>query len=304
MNTRDQLHAWLSLFRAGNSVTGIFGVLLGSVLASRGIPGGDFAIVTGLHSISVMTFMFSWNALNDYMDVEIDLINRPDRPLPSGTISLKLAKLGIQTTGVVSGFSLFTAGYVSFSGEIGLEGWLPSLAIWGFALVLLFNYESPSRLSLRMKDSGLPGNLAISLSVGLVIVFGAASVSEPLDQRAWSVFLVGFLYNFSREIVKDIEDIGGDKGRNTYAMRVGAGRAREVAALILVIALVSMLAPFLPSLKLFTDWHVVFVIPAVVSLMMVKPRLLASEDHSAQKLIKTSMQLCLVAFLVISLIPS
>ncbi|GIS50306.1 MAG: hypothetical protein Ct9H90mP24_5980 [Methanobacteriota archaeon] len=27
------------------------------------------------------------------------------------------------------------------------------------------------------------------MSVGLVIIFGAASVSDPLDQRAWSVFL-------------------------------------------------------------------------------------------------------------------
>ena len=45
-------------------------------------------------------------------------------------------------------------------------------------------------------------------------------------------------------------------------------------------------------------------IPAVVSLMMVKPRLFASEDNAAQKLIKNSMQLCLIAFLAISLIPS
>ena len=58
------------------------------------------------------------------------------------------------------------------------------------------------------------------MSVGLVIIFGAASVSDPLDQRAWAVFFVGFLYNFSREIVKDIEDMGGDKGRDTYARRV------------------------------------------------------------------------------------
>ena len=172
------------------------------------------------------------------------------------------------------------------------------------ALLILFNYESPSKLSFRMKDKGLPGNLAISMSVGLVIVFGAASVSDPLDQRAWSVFIVGFLYNFSREIVKDIEDMGGDKGRDTYAMRVGEERASSLAALVLIAALAAMLAPFSPILEIFTDWHVVFVIPSVVTLMMVKPKLLSSEHRTAQKLIKTSMQLCLIAFLVISLIPS
>jgi hypothetical protein len=87
-------------------------------------------------------------------------------------------------------------------------------------------------------------------------------------------------------------------------MRIGVDGARTVAAGLLVLALAAMLAPFLPFLHIFTDWHVIFVIPALISLMMVKPRLFASEDRAAQTLIKISMQLCLFAFLVISLIPS
>ena len=298
------LDSWASLFRAGNSVSGVFGVLLGSILASRGLPSGDFATITALHSISVMTFMFSWNALNDYMDIEIDRTNRPDRPLPSGAISLESARRGIQITGFISAMSLVLAGYVSSAGILGLSGWAPSVAIWLFAVVLLFNYESNSRFSYKMKDKGLPGNIAISLSVGLVIIFGAASVSKPLDARSWAVFLIGFLYNLSREVVKDIEDIEGDEGRDTFAMRVGVERAREVAAVLLLLALVAILSPFLPFFQIFTDWHVVFVIPAIVSLMMVKSRLFAKEDSAAQKQIKRSMQLCLFSFLLISLIPS
>ena len=87
-------------------------------------------------------------------------------------------------------------------------------------------------------------------------------------------------------------------------MSSGVDRARALAAGLLVLALVTILAPFLPFFQIFTDWHVIFVITAVVSLMMVKPRLFASEDNAAQKLIKNSMQLCLIAFLAISLIPS
>ena len=285
-------------------MSGVFGVLLGSILASRGMPSGDYATITVLHSISVMTFMFSWNALNDYVDIDIDRTNRPDRPLPSGSIKLESAKRGIQITGLISAISLVLAGYISTTRISGLSDWLPSLVIWSFALVLLFNYESNSRFSYKMKDKGLPGNIAISLSVGLVIIFGAASVSKPLDARSWVVFLIGFLYNLSREIVKDIEDIEGDEGRNSFAMSSGVDRARALASGLLVFALAGILAPFLPFFQIFTDWHVIFVIPAVVSLMMVKPRLFASEDSAAQKLIKTSMQLCLIAFLAISLIPS
>ena len=295
---------WLSLFRAGNSITGIFGVFLGSILASRGMPGEEHVPIIVLHSLSVMTFMFSWNALNDFMDVDIDRINRPDRPIPSGKISPRSAKLGIQSTGLISALSLMGAGYLSSKGEMGINGWLPALLIWVFALFLLFHYEAKTRFSYGLKDRGLPGNFAISMSVGLVIIFGAASVSKPLDYRAWAVFIMGFLYNLSREIVKDIEDMEGDKGRDTFAMRRGEESASALAARLLVLALAAMLFPFLPSFGIFTEWHVIFVMPAMVSLMMVKPRLMSSEYNSAQLMTKRSMQLCLLAFLVISLIPN
>lgn len=301
MKGRELISSWLILFRAGNSVTAIFGVILGAILATRGIPRGDFAVITILHSISVMTFMFSWNALNDYMDIEIDKINRPDRPIPSGKISQRSALNGVFFSGGLSIASLLSAALVSSRGEIGLYNWLPALAIWILALVLLFNYESKSRFSLRMKDKGLPGNLAISLSVGLIIIFGATGVSDPLDERAWSVFIIGFLYNLSREIVKDVEDLDGDKGRNTFAMRVGPERSRVLASLVLTVTLVCLLAPFLFSI--FVDWHLLFIIPSVVTLMSVKPKLVVGDDFAAQQMIKRSMQLCLVAFFGMSLIP-
>ena len=79
-------------------------VALGSILASQGLPSGDFAIITALHCLSV-TFMFSWNALNDYMDIEIDRINRPDRPLPSRRF-LKLQLVGILSTAVLRPLSV------------------------------------------------------------------------------------------------------------------------------------------------------------------------------------------------------
>ncbi len=302
MGTRGRLGQWLALFRAGNSLTGIFGVVLGAMLATQGIPKGDYGHITALHAFSVMTFMFSWNALNDVMDIEIDAINRPDRPLPSGQITLGSAKLGVYATGLLSLFSLVGAGLIAASGDMGLENWIHALAIWLIALLLLVNYETSKYPFLGLKDRGLPGNMAISLAVGLVILFGAAGVSKPFDNRAISVFIIGFLYNLSREIVKDIEDMDGDKGRQTMAMTSGAERARMIAWLILLATLASLLLPFAPILGVFEDWQVIFVIPAVISLLLVKTKLFASEDHAAQMLIKRSMQLGLASFFLISLL--
>ena len=300
VSRHSSLDSWGILFRAGNSATGIFGVFLGAVLAIKAIPEGEIALITSLHAFSVFSFMCSWNALNDYLDVDIDRVNRPERPIPSGKITLLQAKTAIIISLTLSFLSLAIAGVVANDTDGGLEGWMPALAIWAIALLLLVNYESSSPISLGLKDRGLPGNIAISLSVGMVVLLGAAGVFEPYNHRAWTAFTIGFLFNLAREIVKDVEDMKGDKGRETFAMRAGPERARLIAWLILIVTLTAILFPF--AWGIFPKPHLVLVIPSVVILLMVKPKLFGCEDRTAQMMIKRSMQLCLVAFLVSSLI--
>jgi geranylgeranylglycerol-phosphate geranylgeranyltransferase len=300
MSVRSSVGSWFTLFRFGNSLTGLIGVIFGSLLALDQIPTGDLASITILHGLSVWAFMCSWNALNDILDVEIDKLNQPNRPLPSGDISLNNAKI---LTAILMCFSLFClvyAGYISSSIEEGFENWAPSILIWLLAIFLLTNYESSSNYSLKLKDRGLPGNFAISLSVGMVILFGAAGVFEPTEPRVLSLFFIGLSYNLAREIVKDIEDMEGDEGRNTLAMRIGVEKARVLAWLILLLTMVSILAPF--ALEIFPASHLLLIIPGLMTIFLVKRKLAYAEDRNAQKLIKKSLQLTLLGFIVSSLI--
>ena len=300
MSVRSSIGSWFTLFRFGNSLTGLIGVIFGSLLALDQIPRGDLASITILHGLSVWAFMCSWNALNDILDVEIDKLNQPNRPLPSGDISLNNAKF---LTAILMCFSLFClvyAGYISSSIEDGFENWAPSILIWLLAIFLLTNYESSSNYSLKLKDRGLPGNFAISLSVGMVILFGAAGVFEPTEPRVLSLFFIGITYNLAREIVKDIEDMEGDEGRNTLAMRIGVEKARVLAWMILLLTMVSILAPF--ALEIFPASHLLLIIPGLITIFLVKRKLAYAEDRNAQKLIKKSLQLTLLGFIVSSLI--
>ena len=302
MNANTSVTDWATLFRLGNNLTGVFGVFLGSIIALGDVPQGLLAHITILHASSVLFFMCSWNALNDIYDFEIDLVNRPDRPLPSGRISLNHAKTATAITMISSILSIALC-YWLISESNPVEGfevsdWYPSLAIWIIALILLINYEFP--FGLRLKDKGLPGNISISISVGLVVVFGASAVFEPFSEKAWSLFLVGIFYNTSREIIKDVQDVEGDKGRNTLAMRIGSENARTVAWMMSILALASVLLPF--AIGIFPPLHVVLVIPAVMTLMMVKGRIIIGDDASASNLLKKSMLLCLAALLASSLI--
>ena len=300
MSARSSIGSWFTLFRFGNSLTGLIGVIFGSLLALDQIPRGNLASITILHGLSVWAFMCSWNALNDILDVEIDKLNQPNRPLPSGDISLNNAKF---LTAILMCFSLFClvyAGYISSSIEDGFENWAPSMLIWLLAIFLLTNYESSSNYSLKLKDRGLPGNFAISLSVGMVILFGAAGVFEPTEPRVLSLFFIGITYNLAREIVKDIEDMEGDEGRNTLAMRIGVEKARVLAWMILLLTMVSILAPF--ALEIFPASHLLLIIPGLMTIFLVKRKLAYAEDRNAQKLIKKSLQLTLLGFIVSSLI--
>ena len=289
---------WLDLFRAGNCVTGFVGVFLGAILTLEGIPTGDNLKITTLLALSVYSFMASWNALNDYLDLEIDKINRPDRPLPSGRISKSLAFTAIILTCAISVVSLFLAGQIANDMTDNFEDWYPTIFIWLIALTLLVNYED-DRILLGLKNRGLPGNLAISISVGLVVLFGAAGLFDPLNERAVSLFFIGTLYNLSREIIKDVEDMEGDEGRNTYAMRAGAENARLASWVILLITLVALLAPF--ALGIFDLIHMIFIAPGLFTLMSVKKHIYLAEDTAASRLIKISMTLTMIGLILAAL---
>ena len=53
----------------------------------------------------------------------------------------------------------------------------------------------------------------MSLLVGIVIIFGAASVGGLSNPLVWMVGLTAFCINSAREIIKDVEDMEGDIGR-------------------------------------------------------------------------------------------
>ncbi len=292
--------SWATLFRLGNSLGGMIAVFLGSIMALQSIPSGNFLYITTFQALSVFSFMASWNALNDYLDFEIDKIGKPNRPLPSGHISMKNAKIAIFMLILFSIFTIMLAAYFANISDQGLKSWAPSAVIWSVALFLLINYESDSKYSFNLKNRGLPGNIAISASVAMVVLFGSAGVFELTNGRVISVAIMGFLYNLAREIIKDVEDMNSDKGRNTLAMKIGPEKTRIIAYLISLMTLVSIMTPF--ALGLFEQQYIILVLPGILVLLMVKSKLSLAQDFAAQQLLKRSLYLCLAGFTIISLI--
>ncbi len=225
-------------------------VIAASVLTFIGafVAGGVIEEPVGVGAAVAATGLAvgAGNAINDYFDREIDRINQPDRAIPRGAVSPRGALV----------FSV-----VLFGGAVGLAVTLPAtaIAIAGINLLALVAYTEVFK--------GLPGvgNALVAYLVGSTFLFGAAAVGaiEP----AIVLFVLASVATLAREIIKDVEDIEGDReeGLNTLPIAIGERRALVVATVLLVAAVIASPLPFF--LTEFGVAYLLVVVPANVMML-------------------------------------
>ena len=293
-------HPVWQLLRGGNALVGASTVFVGALMVTISFSTVELVLVT-IHAFCVAAFMGAWNAFNDIQDHEIDRFNHPERPIPSGSLTLIQAKAVARASFLLSIIALLSAMTIAALYSDHLIQWLPSIGIWFLAFLLMFHYEMVIPASFMLKHKGLPGNLAISLLVCIVIVFGAAAVNGISTPLVWIVATVAMLVNAAREIVKDIEDEEGDANRTTLPKKIGPERARAIAQLLVIGSLLPLVAPY--ARGLLPMQLIVAQIPAILLLISIKPRLYRGEDYVAQRNLRLAMLLGLSGFLVSVLIP-
>ncbi len=156
-----------------------------------------------LAAVTVLLITISTNAWNDYVDIAIDRINKPDRPLPAGLISPRGA-LTFSITG--SALSLVTAAFIN----------LPAFLIALGSNLLLYLY------SWKLKCTVLLGNAAVATIIALCFIFGgvAAGNVRPTLMLAVTVFFA----IMGREILKTMADYKGDMQENCSTIATAWGK--------------------------------------------------------------------------------
>ena len=180
-----------------------------------------------LTSLIVMLYAAASNALNDALDHEIDLINRPMRPIPSGHVSVNGA--------LALSFIFFTIGLV-----LCLQLPDSAIVIGGFiAVPLMIVYST------NLKGKGLIGNFVVALILGMAFLFSGAAYGniEPM----WTPMLLAFGLTLVRELVKDIADIEGDKfsGLHTFPIVFGINRSIQLSIVLCVLIGLGSLIPYI-----------------------------------------------------------
>lgn len=265
---------WIGILRPVNGVMGIVATWI-SAFIGVGTDLTHYLVAVTAGSLVVFLVTSAGNILNDYLDVETDRVNHPGRPLVTGTIS--------KGSALLASVILFLAAPVLSYFFISIL----ALLIVGVAEGMLVLYEA------RTKGIGLSGNASISILVGLIFIFGGICVSS-LD-RMILLFGMASLTNFSREIIKDIQDMSGDMDRKTFPMTHGVRMAELVSAASVAIAIAISFLPYYYGI--FGMFYLIIVIPTDIIFIISISYLKVSAGRS-QQVSKLAMIMGLVSFAV------
>lgn len=219
------LLALLTLLHLFNGVSSGIGAMIGYLITvwhHQLVLDYAVLLAAGLATLLVSSGGF---VINDILDIEIDRINRPDRPLAAGLVSMRVAWalcLGTTLAGVLLAFMIGTG---------------PGI-VAGLIALALFAY------SYDLKKRFLIGHLTIAVMGAALLPFGALAAGELLPVLYSVVFV--FPAFIAREVLKTVPDYAGDRaaGVDNIATRYGPQTALRVAQVALgIVALVLPLVP-------------------------------------------------------------
>ena len=198
-------------------------VVLGEVLAL-----GRLASLPALALGFACGFFLSGSALitNDVFDLEVDQINAPGRPLPSGLLSKNEA----MAAGLLAGLIGLVAAWFFRPLALGL-----GIIVW--CLGFLYNW--------KLKAAGLWGNLIVSASVGLTFILGGIGVGRIWSGTVWVFGSIAFFFDLAEEIAGDAMDAEGDRLRGSKSIAIVWGKQGALYLSGLLFGLVIVLT-FIP----------------------------------------------------------
>ncbi|HXZ23985.1 MAG TPA: UbiA family prenyltransferase [Methanomassiliicoccales archaeon] len=268
------MNRFVQIFRLGNAAIAVLGLVL-AVLVAAGTGLADSWQRVLVAAGVVFAFVAGGNALNDYLDREVDKLGHPERPIPSKRMKPETALR-------------LSAGAFVISVLLSLLLWdALSIAIVLSAVAIMLGYE------LYTKKRGLAGNLSIAWLTGALFLLGGAVVG--MIDRTLVVAAMAFLATLGREIVKDIEDMNADFDRRTLPKRVGRRNAGILGAAAILLAVVLSPEPYLVG----TFGVGYLVVVAVADAIFIYSSIVQFRSpKQGQTLLKVAMLVALVSFLI------
>jgi geranylgeranylglycerol-phosphate geranylgeranyltransferase len=182
-----------------------------------------------LAAISAALITIGANVINDYFDIAIDKINKPDRPLAAGRVVKHVALMYF----ILVYFCAWSIAYY-------IDFFMFLIAFLTGILLYFYSY--------RLKRTVLWGNLTVSLATAMAFIYGGLAVGyfqETLFPAAFA-----FLFHFGREVLKDMQDMKGDRqaGAVTFPIKYGILPSIKLMTFIFILLVFLTAIPYILSI--------------------------------------------------------
>ena len=221
--TNDQggkLRAYVDLGRPFTLVAPALGFISGALTAVGAAPREPWSpslLVAPFIGAAMAALLNAGNnALNQIYDLEIDRVNKPKRPLPSGRLSIAQVWW---FTNITYALALVLAWLVAPNGRHECF-WLVAVAV-----VCTYLYSVPP---FRTKRLGIWANVTIAIPRGVLLkVAGWSSVKTIAGLEPWYIGAIFGLFLLGATTTKDFADMEGDRrgGCRTLPIQYGVRKA-------------------------------------------------------------------------------
>lgn len=275
MNQSNKILVYIKITRPINVVITFFTVVIAILISQKNRTEISLIIWA---SVAAALTAAAGNIINDIFDVETDKISHPKRVLALGILTKKEAWYEYLTLNFLSAFIVVTLSPIL-------------LLIVLIATILLFIY------SLYLKRLPLIGNVIVALITGLAFVYGGFAADNPKAAIIPAIF--AFLINFIREIVKDIQDIQGDKKQDiqTFPIQFGLNAAKKLIVFLTIILIAFTFYPFI--MHLYKIEYFILVMIAVNPILVLSFKYLwankENKFYTVSKLLKFNMIIGLIS---------
>jgi chlorophyll/bacteriochlorophyll a synthase len=212
--------AYVDLARPFTLVAPALGFLSGAVTAIGAAPPEPWSpallVAPFVGSAMAAALNSGNNALNQIYDLDIDRVNKPTRPLPSGRLTIAQAW---RFTNVMYVLALILAWLVAPGGRHECF-WLVAVAV-----VCTYLYSVPP---FRTKRLGIWANVTIAIPRGVLLkVAGWSAVKTIVGVEPWYIGAIFGLFLLGATTTKDFADMDGDRrgGCRTLPIQYGVRRA-------------------------------------------------------------------------------
>jgi geranylgeranylglycerol-phosphate geranylgeranyltransferase len=231
------VYGYFKLARPFNALGGCLAVLVSGYLAG---PEVWWPVFMAMFPISFLSFAaYAWN---DYIDLEIDRINKPARPIPSGQVSAS----GVVIFSIVcTTISLLLAAFINQAAlftVIGLN-------------ILIYLY------SWKLKCTVLLGNITVAAIIASSVIIGGLAAGNI--RPVLSLYVIVFIANLGREILKTMADYRGDLGYNCRTVSTAWG-VRTAGQLVTIILGISALAA--TAVYFFENFNIIYLVVIILGI--------------------------------------